>query len=229
MSPFNLLLVLLMLTTAGYYLGRRRALSVGKHCGGTSILHSRPTYYGALSALWCAVPALVVYAFWLAFEPRILIDMVVSGLPGEIQNLPLDRLNLLVNDIKNLVEGNIVGGTITPSIQAAADQYRNLLAISHAALAVIVMVISSGAVLWVQRRIQPKLRARNHVETFIKYILIACSTLAIFITIGIVLSVLYEAIRFFKIIPMHEFLLGLKWSPQMAIRADQIGTPFQSQ
>jgi phosphate transport system permease protein len=224
MSPSNLLLVLLMLTTAGYFLGRRRAVSVVKNRGGTGTLHSRPTYYGALSALWCAVPALVVYVFWLAFESRILIDVVVSGLPGEIQKLPNDRLNLRVNDIKNLVEGNIVGGSISPAIQAAADQYRNLLAISHAALAVIVLVVCIGAVLWVQRCIKPKLRARNHVETFIKYILIACSTLAIFTTIGIVLSVLYEAIRFFKIIPMHEFLLGLEWSPQMAIRADQVGS-----
>lgn len=223
MSPSNLLLVLLILTTAGYYLGRRRALSVVKNTGGVTTLHSRPTYYGALSALWCAVPALLVFGFWLTFESSIMVDLVVSGLPGEMKDLPIDRLNLLVNDIKNLVEGNIVGGTISPAIQAAADQYRNLTAISHAALAVIVMVIGIAALLWVQRRIHPALRARNHVETFIKYILIACSTLAIFTTIGIVLSVLYEAIRFFKIIPMHEFLLGLKWSPQMAIRADQVG------
>lgn len=223
MSPSNLLLVLLTLTTAGYFLGRRRALFVVKNSGGISHLHSRPAYYGALSALWCAVPALLVFAFWLAFESSIIIDVVVSGLPEAIQDLPVDRLNLLVNDIKNLVEGNIVGGTISPAIQAAADQYQELKTISHAALAVIVMVVCIGAVLWIQRRIQPKLRARNHVETFIKYILIACSTLAIFTTIGIVLSVLYEAIRFFKIIPVHQFLLGLEWSPQMAIRADQVG------
>jgi phosphate transport system permease protein len=55
-------------------------------------------------------------------------------------------------------------------------------------------------------------------------ILIACSTLAVFTTIGIVLSVLYEAIRFFKIIPINQFIFGLEWSPQMAIRADQVGS-----
>jgi phosphate transport system permease protein len=53
---------------------------------------------------------------------------------------------------------------------------------------------------------------------------VACSTIAIFTTIGIVLSVLYEAIRFFNIIPVTEFLFGLDWSPQMAIRADQVGS-----
>ena len=48
--------------------------------------------------------------------------------------------------------------------------------------------------------------------------------IAIFTTIGIVLSVLYEAIRFFQTVPVTDFLFGLKWSPQMAIRADQVGS-----
>jgi phosphate transport system permease protein len=62
------------------------------------------------------------------------------------------------------------------------------------------------------------------VEKITTVILVFCSTIAIFTTIGIVLSVLYEAIRFFQKIPVWEFLFGLKWSPQMAIRADQVGS-----
>jgi phosphate transport system permease protein len=54
--------------------------------------------------------------------------------------------------------------------------------------------------------------------------LIACSTIAIFTTLGIVLSVLYESILFFRVVPVTEFLFGLNWSPQMAIRADQVGS-----
>ena len=58
----------------------------------------------------------------------------------------------------------------------------------------------------------------------IKILLILSSTIAIFTTIEVVLSVLYEAIRFFKFVPITEFLFGLEWSPQMAIRADQVGS-----
>jgi phosphate transport system permease protein len=61
------------------------------------------------------------------------------------------------------------------------------------------------------------------VEIIVKTLLIACSTIAIFTTIGIVLSVLYEAIRFFGAVPISNFLFGLEWSPQMAIRSDQVG------
>ncbi|MCW8800483.1 MAG: phosphate ABC transporter permease subunit PstC, partial [Desulfobacter sp.] len=41
---------------------------------------------------------------------------------------------------------------------------------------------------------------------------------------GIVFSLLYEAIRFFKIVPVYKFLFGLEWSPQMANHAEQIGS-----
>ncbi len=54
--------------------------------------------------------------------------------------------------------------------------------------------------------------------------LLLCSGVAILTTLGIVLSVLFEAIRFFKIVPLQDFLFGLTWSPQMAIRQDQAGS-----
>ncbi len=62
------------------------------------------------------------------------------------------------------------------------------------------------------------------MEKSITVFLIVCSTLAVFTTIGIVLSVLFESIRFFKEVPITEFLFGLDWSPQMAIREDQVGS-----
>src|SRR3546814_1556959 len=41
-------------------------------------------------------------------------------------------------------------------------------------------------------------------------------------TLGIVVSLLFEAFRFFDRIPLSEFLFGLNWEPQIAIRADQV-------
>ena len=225
MSSSNLLLVLLMLTAGGYFLGRRRAFAVAGASGrGQQILHSRPTYYGALAALWCALPALIVFAFWRFFASSVITQMVTAGLPPDLQTLPADRLGLVINDIRNIVDGNIVPEEISPAIQAAADHYIQLQTISHATLAILVTFIAIAGILWIQKIISPGLRARNHVETMVKYLLIVCSTIAIFTTIGIVLSVLYEAIRFFKIVPLHEFVFGLEWSPQMAIRADQVGS-----
>jgi phosphate transport system permease protein len=132
-------------------------------------------------------------------------------------------LNLVVNDVKNLAHGNITSGKASPEIKRAAERYRNLEATSTAALAVIVLCLALASAAIVYRKLSLKSRARNQVEMIIKILLILSSTLAIFTTIGIVLSVLYEAIRFFKIVPITDFLFGLEWSPQMAIRADQVG------
>ena len=224
MSPATILTVLLAFSTFAYYLGRRRAFAVAGKAGGIKYLHSRPTYYGALTALWCGIPALLLFGIWLAFEDKIITNLVVSELPQAIRTLPENRLNLVVNDIKNLVSGNIVAGEVTASIQAAADHYRNLRATSNAALAVGMLSVGIVGTVVVRSRISRTLRARNLVEQLVKYLLIACSCLAILTTIGIVLSVLYEALRFFETVPITEFLFGLEWSPQMAIRADQVGS-----
>jgi len=54
-------------------------------------------------------------------------------------------------------------------------------------------------------------------------ILIAASTVAVLTTVGIVLSLVFEAVQFFRLVPISDFLFGTQWSPQTAIREDQIG------
>jgi phosphate transport system permease protein len=66
--------------------------------------------------------------------------------------------------------------------------------------------------------------ARDAVERFIKIVLMASSTVAILTTIGIVLSLIVEAGRFFTLVSPTEFFFGLQWSPQTALRADQVGS-----
>ncbi len=224
MSSATLLIVLLTLSSVAYYVGRRKAFAVAGGAAKIKDLHSRPTYYGTLTAIWCGIPAVLLFGFWLAFESSVITQLVIADLPEEIRSLPAARLNLVVNDIRNLVSGNIVSGDINPTMQAAADHYRSLKATSDAALAVVAVAVAILGLVAVRAKIKPGLRARNIVEQVIKYILIACSTIAIFTTIGIVLSVLYEAILFFKAVSITEFLFGLKWSPQTAIRSDQVGS-----
>ncbi|MEW7006351.1 phosphate ABC transporter permease subunit PstC [Lentilitoribacter sp. EG35] len=55
-------------------------------------------------------------------------------------------------------------------------------------------------------------------------LLVACSSVAILVTIGIVMSLIFETIRFFKQVPITDFLFGLHWSPQTAITAEVVGS-----
>ncbi len=222
MHTSTLIILLLGLMAVAYYLGRKRSLTLV--AGRVRDLHSLPVYYGLQTALWCGIPALLLMTLWVSFESSVVTGLVVESLPQEIQKLPPERLNLVLNDIRNLATGNIVSGEVNAEMQLAADHYSRLQSISHMAMFVVALSLAGLAGLLAQRSISRHQRARNRVEKVVSFFLLSSSTLAIFTTIGIVLSVLFESIRFFQQIPVTEFLFGLEWSPQTAIRADQVGS-----
>jgi len=221
MSPTFLLLTLLALSVFGFYFGRARASALVS--GKVQQLHSRPNYYGVYMALWCVIPAILISIVWLAFQPSITQSLVISALPQELQSLPANRLGLLLNDIHNLADGNIVSRNADPAMIAAAESLNNFRAIGNGALFVVALVAAIAGALFARARLSPKLRARNQVEQAIKVFLMACSLIAIVTTIGIVLSLVFESVRFFAKISIVEFLFGTEWSPQTALRADQVG------
>lgn len=224
MQSTTLLLLLGLMAITAFYLGRGRSLSlVGGHGHGLA-LHSLPGYYGYFVAIWVALPALGMLLLWLLVEPRVVVALVINGLPEAYQLLPPGELNLLVNNIQNLAGGDVVSVDVDDVLRDAATQLNNYIEKSRQILAVLALGLAGlgGAIAW--RRIHPDLRARNRVERVIRWFLIAASSIAIFTTVGIVLSVLFEAIRFFQKVPVTEFLFGLNWSPQTAIRADQVGS-----
>jgi phosphate transport system permease protein len=73
-------------------------------------------------------------------------------------------------------------------------------------------------------RIRPDQRARNRVEGWIVGLLFASSAVAVLITVGIIAALVFDSLRFFSSVPIGEFLFGTQWSPQTAIRADQVGS-----
>lgn len=222
MQLFVLFAVLLGLTYVGFAMGRRRAVTVG---GNTAIgLHSLPTYHGLYVILWCGLPAVAVLGFWLVFETTIVTSLVVASLPQDLQTLPKNELNLLINDIRNLSAGDATSSAANAELTAAAAHYASLRQIGFAAMAVVCIVLAIGGMLVGRRYISPNLRARNLVERTIMIFLIGASTIAILTTIGIVLSLLFEAWRFFQMVSPVEFLFGLEWSPQIALRADQVAS-----
>jgi phosphate transport system permease protein len=66
--------------------------------------------------------------------------------------------------------------------------------------------------------------ARIQLERLLRGALMLSSTLAILVTVGIVLSLVFETGRFFEAVPISEFLFGTHWSPQTALRSDQVAS-----
>jgi phosphate transport system permease protein len=221
MQVSTLLLVLLALSSVAYFLGARRSLQVAGSQGARS-LESLPSYYGLLTAVWCAVPALLLLLIWISAQDSIITHLVIAQLPAEYSHLSDAELNLVLNDVKNFAgRGDVIATATSPAVAAAAEHYLSLLRTAQAALSVVVLSLATLLVALVWKIIHPKLKARQQFEAIIRGFFLLSSLLAILTTVGIVLSVLFESIRFFRLVPITEFLFGLEWSPQIAIRADQ--------
>lgn len=220
MSLILLTLVLLALTAYGFSTGRRKALAVAD--GNPRLLHSLPNHHGYLVALWCGLPALLVVVGWLVFEPALLHALVTASLPPDLAGLPAERLALVYNEIRNVAHN----GT-APSSPAVAEAAHHLLALREtmfATVAALALGVAVAGLAWARTRVHRDLRARNRVERVVTVALMISSTVAIFTTIGIVLSLLFESLRFFQFVPLTDFLFGTSWSPQTAMRAGQVGS-----
>ena len=218
MNAILLTLALLALSTVAYQSGRRRALcTVG---GVGHLLHSRPGYHGAYVLLWCLIPTAAVVTIWISFEGIIVDSLVTAAFPGG-ENLSLADRSLFLTEIRNVAADNT--GITDPEKLALGAYFSDLRLIGTGGMIALALAAGSGGIYWARRLIAAKLRARQRVERMVLMIFVICSTLAILTTLGIVLSLLFEALRFFAKVSVVEFLFGLHWSPQTALRDDQVG------
>ncbi len=102
MPTFTIVLILLAITVAGFFMGRARALAAGQ--GDSRILHSRPNYYGVNVALGAAVPGFVILGIWLIAQPLIVGSSVQGQIPQSA--VPEDSsLSLMMTDVRRVADG----------------------------------------------------------------------------------------------------------------------------
>jgi phosphate transport system permease protein len=139
--------------------------------------------------------------------------------------MPADAMerSAIISEVQGLASGKIeaafnpASDALLPAYQAAAGHYGMI-----GAVAAILLAFAGGA--YAFTRLRSDFRARTRVERIVMGILLTASLIAILTTFGIVASLLFESLRFFAKVSPVEFLFGLNWSPQTAIRADQVGS-----
>ncbi|MGD8350824.1 MAG: phosphate ABC transporter permease family protein, partial [Gammaproteobacteria bacterium] len=218
MQSSTLFIVIAALTLVSFYTGRSRA----QQARNSERLLSLPAQYGYMTAIWSALPAIVLLLAWLAIEPGYLNNRIIDSLPASITDQSGEAVNLYVNNVL-LAVGN-GGVSDDPAIEAAAAVYMDAKSTSRMLLSTLVVVLSLSGILFALTRFLTRQHARKRVEGVIRIALILCSAVAIVTTVGIVLSVLFEALRFFDSVSIIDFVFGTSWSPQTAIRADQVGS-----
>jgi phosphate transport system permease protein len=224
MSHTTLLLLIVVLAVATYWYGKQRALALVGGRRGIRQLHSLPSYYGWLTAITCALPCVLVVAVWAGFQDSVITSMVQARAGATVAAMDATQLGLFMNDVRNVMSGAVPADQASEAARRGAAAYAQLRGVAGNALAGLLLALAAIGLFIVRRRITPALRARNVVEKIGEKMLLLCSVVAVFVTVGIVLSVLYESILFFRAVPVHSFLFGLEWSPQTAMRADQVAS-----
>src|SRR3546814_3019777 len=129
----------------------------------------------------------------------------------------------VLSEARGLASGAIQTA-FNPEARTLAPAYED--AIGHYGLiggaAALLLAFAGGACGY--PRLSPHFRARTRVERLVMGLLFLASLIAILTTLGIVLSLLFESLRFFSLVSPIEFLFGTNWSPQTAIRPDQAGS-----
>jgi phosphate transport system permease protein len=209
---------LLLLVAVGFHFGRVRAAEAG--C--TAALHSRPVYHGAYVVILTLLPMLVVFALGRPLASYLVDGQALTAFDPSVLDDDLRR-GAALRDIVALANGRF-SGDASPSLRAAAEVYQSGRAWSDALLVGAGWIFGLLGLSYGLRALSSGFRARNNVERFVKAALFAAACVAVLTTIGILFSVLFETLRFFQKVSPLDFLFGLHWSPQTAIRADQAGS-----
>jgi len=218
--------LLIALSALAFFGGR--ALATRRAAAGGTKAHSRPSQHGVYALIWVGVPALLVLLTTAIFSAPIEHSVIAAGAPDAVSQLEPFRREAFFNDARLVGAGQQpqqiwpqpLAEILTQEGRRSADIARLL----NGGGIVGALIASILGALFVLTQIKPSLRARNRVEGWVGGVLFACSVVAILTTLGIVFSLFWDSLRFFQSVPVTEFLFGTQWSPQIAIRADQVGS-----
>ena len=219
MSLTIALIAVLAIAAAAGWIGFSRARTLRT----SGRLQSLPVYHGAYAAMWALLPALLLLALWSPVQSEFVNQSVLASPEGRaLPDFDMQRQSIL-SEAREIAAGQREAG-FNPESAGLAPHFRQAETRYAAIGGGVAMLLALGAAAFALRRSSREFRARTGVERWLMALLLGASLIAILTTLGILLSLMFESIRFFKIIPPTEFLFGTQWSPQMALRADQAGS-----
>ena len=206
-----ILTIIVLFSLSSYYFGRseaRKLITTNK-----IRLNALPSYYGYYLDVWCGLPALIILSLWSLFEPTIIKILILNNFSD------VESKDLFYEQTLSFFNGNFTG-EITNDIKIAAERYTSLNNIAYnskIALLASVLVFSTS---YAFKKVKSNNKARDDVELILKGLLFVSSLMAILTTLGIILSLLFESLKFFSTINLFDFIFGTSWSPQRAFVRD---------
>ena len=230
MSALALLGWMLALALASYGLAWQRARRAWLR-GARRKTRSMPSHFATLSALWCSAPALGALLVWTPLADAWIERAVRAQLPAALELQSDAARELAMNTVRSIASALARADDADerlemadPSLLAPARSMARLRGHSDALRGGLVLSIAVLGLAWGWRLSGRRaVAAHRRVERALHWTMLACSAVAVLTTFGIVFSVLFESLRFFAVVSPLDYLFGLEWSTQTAIREGQIG------
>jgi phosphate transport system permease protein len=146
---------------------------------------------------------------------RIASGLSVALSQGVIDPEQIATLDPATTDIRSLLGGVGValGADVDREVFAAAQYFQVLSGRASVWLSVVSISLALAGFAYAYIRTNRDFRARNVVEMAIKGLLMLASSVAILTTLGIVLSMIFEATNFLKVHDWRAFFFGTVWAP----------------
>lgn len=213
-------LVIAPLAAAGFfafYFGRTK---VGALATGTTMesrLNSQPNYHGYFLAFCTILPAALVFVGYVVFAEDHARGQLLAELPTYLTDRGPDQVALFLDRVANQAQMRVPAPTGNTLFDASVERYSAIK--GNLRLLAILLALIAGSIGFVigRRRLTRHFRARLYVERTITAFLFLCAAIAIVTTIGIVLSLILETVRFFRLPDgptVSEFLFGTEWNAQ---------------
>ena len=179
-----------------------------------------PSHYGQQSFLWAFIPSAIILLFLTIGGPNYIDQLFYNKIQELNPKLNQSFVSLILAKVINVSNGKIA--TDDEKILSLASDYKAALDQLHFYRGLVVILCAALVGMFVSSLQSPRANARENVENFIINIFFVSAVIAIFTTGAIILSLLFEALRFFSLYNFFDFLFGLHWAPNVAIRSDQV-------
>jgi len=215
-NPYTLLFLVAGLGVIAWLTGRARAARFG--AASTRRLHSLPGQHGFYVAMWTVIPALIFVIAWSVLTPSLATDAVTSApLASQLPAFGYER-EAILNEVRARAGGSEYG--FYPLAEQLAPVYAQASRLYGWLGTGITILLAFACGAFAYTRVKAEFRARTRVERTVMLALLVASLIAILTTLGIFLSLLFESLRFFAMVPVTDFLFGTLWSPQVIDPAD---------
>ncbi len=211
MSLSILLLLALGLGLVGWLVARAKAAGFRHSAAGGRIV-ALPTYHAWYVAFWIMLPTLIFIVFWSVVAPQFVAHMVINHpAAADLPEFGFQRRTIL-NEAAAVARGEAVA-VFNQAAKPLIEPYREALARIRIMGFAATLVIGFLGGAWAFLRLKPNFAARTRVERIVMSILLFASLVAVLTTLGILVSLIFETIRFFGMVSPIDFLLGTHWGP----------------